>query len=106
VSAAIDGRLGRRFGLYVSSGFSKGGIGLSGPSNDYFAFQSSNILTFDLTRSLALAGGYTAYRYRFDNGSLLPNELGTSVTRHSLHIGTSISVPLVGNRSRRGYAAR
>lgn len=105
LAADIGGQIGQRVAVNARTGVASGRIGLTGTGNPYWAYQSSATASWQLSRIIAMTSGYVYYRYAFDGAMSLPTGLGTDGRRHAVHVGASITLPLIGGRVRRGNAA-
>jgi hypothetical protein len=106
VASSVQGRLGSRVGLTGRAGLSSGHVGLTDTRNGYLATQAGADISLDVAGPVSLTSGYTYYRYRFDGTPLLVGGYGSDLRRHTVFFGASVSLSLIGSRSRGTYAAR
>lgn len=105
LSASLTGLLSRRFSVNLGTGVADGSIGLTGPGNEYRAYRGSAGLAGAFTEFLAVSVDYVYYTYEFNSPQFLPTAVGTHLSRQSVQVSLSTSIPLI-YRARRANAAR
>lgn len=93
---------GRRLQLVLDSGYTTGQLSSVTTRRRLETISASSSLDWALGRQYTLFASYSFYQYNFDESVQLPVALLQATTRHSVHGGVRIWLPLIAQRGSRG----
>jgi hypothetical protein len=96
-TAAVDfgGSFNRRVELSLNGVYSFGEIGLSQGGGGTVSYNGSARVRAALSRVMAVFSEYHIYRYRFDQGGVLPTGLLPRLDRQGVRVGLELWLPLI-----------
>lgn len=102
VGVSLRGTLGRSLRLTAQGEYGTGTREVGSAGNAYDTYTVSLQLQGRLTPTLSFGGGYSYYRYLFEEGAPLPGGLASAANGQMVRVGLTYRVPLMGEREPRG----
>jgi hypothetical protein len=93
-----SGHLLPRTELFAQGGYSKGALGVSGPTGNYNVYSTSFQVRTRLTSSVGVYGEWNGYKQRADTAAGLPDALVRDLYRQGFRIGVLMTVPIQSQR--------
>ena len=105
VAAGISGLLSRRIQVQTAVGGSRGDVGFSSGGNGFWNYYATASSAVALNQFVAFNLTYTYYRYRYQDGVVLPAGLPNFADREGIMAYVTLWAPIV-QRGRRSNASR